>query len=81
LVPAGGQLPVLMMICGKELWGPLDRKIARQIANILAPFHESELTLSYELVRTRTLRMLLWNSHSCRRLRMPCLLRVGQQLT
>jgi hypothetical protein len=41
LMPPGGQLPahmVLMMICGKELWVPLDREIARQIANILAPF-------------------------------------------
>ena len=40
LVPPGGQLPahmVLMMICGKELWVPLDREIARQMANILAP--------------------------------------------
>jgi hypothetical protein len=38
LVPPGGQLPahmVLMMICGKELWVPLDRGIARQMANIL----------------------------------------------
>ncbi len=43
LVPPGGQLPahmVLMMICGKELWVPLDREIARQMANILAPFRE-----------------------------------------
>ena len=43
LVPPGGQLPahmVLMMICGKELWFPLDREIARQLANILAPFRE-----------------------------------------
>jgi hypothetical protein len=42
-VPPGGQLPahmVLMMICGKELRVPLDREIARQIANILAPFGE-----------------------------------------
>jgi hypothetical protein len=31
---------VLMMICGKELWLPLDREIARQMANILAPFRE-----------------------------------------
>jgi hypothetical protein len=30
----------LMMICGKELWAPLDREIARQMANILAPFRE-----------------------------------------
>jgi hypothetical protein len=38
LVPPGGQLPahmVLKMICGKELWVPLDREIARQMANIL----------------------------------------------
>ena len=38
LVPPGGQLPahmVLMMICGKELWVPLDREIAWQMANIL----------------------------------------------
>jgi len=28
------------MICGKELWVPLDREIARQMANILAPFRE-----------------------------------------
>jgi hypothetical protein len=27
-----------MMICGKELWVPLDREIARQTANSLAPF-------------------------------------------
>ena len=43
LVPPGGGLPahmVLMMICGKELWVPLDREIARQMANILAPFRE-----------------------------------------
>jgi hypothetical protein len=43
LVPPGGQLPahmVLKMICGKELWVPLDREIARQMANILAPFRE-----------------------------------------
>ena len=43
LVPTGGQLPahmVLMMICGKELWVPLDREIARQMANTLAPFRE-----------------------------------------
>ena len=43
LVPPGGQLPahmVLMMICGKELWVPLDREIARQMANVLAPFRE-----------------------------------------
>ena len=43
LIPTGGQLPahmVLMMICGKELWVPLDREIARQMANILAPFRE-----------------------------------------
>ena len=43
LVPPGGQLPahmVLMMICGKELWVPLDRQIALQMANILAPFRE-----------------------------------------
>ena len=43
LVPPGGQLPahmVLMMICGKELWVPLDREIARQMAKILAPFRE-----------------------------------------
>jgi hypothetical protein len=42
LVP-GGQLPahmILMMICGKELWVPLDREIARQMANLLAPFRE-----------------------------------------
>jgi hypothetical protein len=31
---------VLMMICGKELWVPLDREIARQMATILAPFRE-----------------------------------------
>jgi hypothetical protein len=31
---------VLMMICGKELWVPLDREIAGQMANILAPFRE-----------------------------------------
>jgi hypothetical protein len=31
---------VLMMICGKELWVPLDREIARQMANILTPFRE-----------------------------------------
>jgi hypothetical protein len=40
LVPPGGQLPalmVLMMICGKELWIPLDREIAQQMAAILAP--------------------------------------------
>jgi hypothetical protein len=29
-----------MMICGKELWVPLDREIARQMANLLAPFGE-----------------------------------------
>jgi hypothetical protein len=43
LVPPGGQLPahmVLKMICGKELWVPLDREIARQMANILASFRE-----------------------------------------
>jgi hypothetical protein len=43
LIPSGGQLPahmVLMMICGKELWVPLDKEIARQMANILAPFRE-----------------------------------------
>jgi hypothetical protein len=43
LVPAGGRLPahmVLMMICGKELWVPLDREIAQQMANLLAPFRE-----------------------------------------
>jgi len=43
LVPTRGQLPahmVLMMVCGKELWVPLDREIARQMANILAPFRE-----------------------------------------
>ena len=43
LMPPGGQLPahmVLMMICGKELWVPLDREIGRQLANILAPFRE-----------------------------------------
>ena len=43
LVPPGGQLPaymVLMMICGKELWLPLDREMARQMANILARFRE-----------------------------------------
>jgi hypothetical protein len=43
LVPSGGELPVhmvLMMICGKELWVPLDREIARQMANTLAPFRE-----------------------------------------
>lgn len=43
LVLPGGQLPthmVLMMICGKELWLPLDREIARQMANLLAPFRE-----------------------------------------
>jgi hypothetical protein len=42
LVPPRG-LPahmVLMMICGKELWVPLDREIARQMANILAPFRD-----------------------------------------
>jgi hypothetical protein len=42
-VPPGAQLPaymVLMMICGKELWVPLDREIARQMANILTPFRE-----------------------------------------
>jgi hypothetical protein len=31
LVPTGGQLPA---------WVPLDREIARQMANILAPFRE-----------------------------------------
>jgi hypothetical protein len=31
---------VLMMICGKELWVPLDKEIARQMANILAPFRD-----------------------------------------
>jgi hypothetical protein len=31
---------VLMMICGKELWVPLDREIARQMANILGPLRE-----------------------------------------
>jgi hypothetical protein len=31
---------VLMMMCGKELWVPLDREMARQMANILAPFLE-----------------------------------------
>ena len=39
----GAQLPahmVLKMICGKELWVPLDREIARQKANILASFRE-----------------------------------------
>ena len=43
LIPSGGQLPahmVLMMICGKELWVPLDKEIARQMANILAPFRQ-----------------------------------------
>jgi hypothetical protein len=43
LIPSGGQLPahmVLMMICGKELWVPLDAEIARQMANILAPFRQ-----------------------------------------
>ena len=43
LVPPGGKLPahmVLLMICGKELWVPLDREIARQMANVLAPFRE-----------------------------------------
>ena len=43
LSPPGGQLPahmVLMMICGKELWVPLDREIARQMANVLAPFRD-----------------------------------------
>ena len=43
LEPPGGQLPahmVLMMICGKELWVPLDREVARQMADILAPFRE-----------------------------------------
>jgi len=43
LLPSGGQLPallVLMMICGKELWVPLDKEIARQMANILAPFRQ-----------------------------------------
>ena len=39
LVPPGGQLPA-HMICGKELWVPLDKEIARQMANILAPFRE-----------------------------------------
>jgi len=42
LVPPVG-LPthmVLMMICGKELWVPLDKEIARQMANILAPFRD-----------------------------------------
>jgi hypothetical protein len=29
-----------MMICGKELWVPLHREIARQMASILAPFRE-----------------------------------------
>lgn len=41
LIPSGGRLPahtVLGMICGKELWVPLDKEIARQMANILAPF-------------------------------------------
>ena len=41
LIPSGGQLPahmVLMMICGK--WVPLDKEIARQMANILAPFRQ-----------------------------------------
>ena len=43
LVSPEGQLPaymVLAMICGKELWVPLDRTIARQMASILAPFRE-----------------------------------------
>jgi hypothetical protein len=43
LAPPGGQLPahmVLMMTCGKELWVPLDREIAQQMAAILAPFGE-----------------------------------------
>ena len=43
LVPPGRQSPthmVLMMICGKELWVPLDREIARQMASTLAPFRE-----------------------------------------
>ena len=38
VVPPGGQLPahmVLKMICGKELWVPLDKEIAWQMANIL----------------------------------------------
>jgi hypothetical protein len=37
LVPPGGQLPahmVLMMICGKELWVPLDREIAQQMGRM-----------------------------------------------
>ena len=40
---SGGQVPahmVLMVICGKELWVPLDREIAGQMANILGPFRE-----------------------------------------
>jgi hypothetical protein len=43
LVPPEGQLPahmVLMMICGKEIWIPLDREIARQMVNLLEPFRE-----------------------------------------
>jgi hypothetical protein len=50
LVPPGGQLPahmVLMMICGKELWVPLDREIARQMASILAPFRDDSGSESY----------------------------------
>jgi hypothetical protein len=45
LVPPGGQLPthmVLVLICGKELWIPLDREIGQQMAGMLAPFLPKE---------------------------------------
>jgi hypothetical protein len=45
LVPPAGQLPahmVLVLICGKELWIPLDREIGQQMASMLAPFLPKE---------------------------------------
>ena len=43
LIPSGGQLPahmVLMMILRKGTLGSFDKEIARQMANILAPFRQ-----------------------------------------
>src|SRR4029078_10614850 len=62
LIPSGGQLPahmVLMMICGKELWVPLDKEIARQMANILAPFRQ--YSAAYQ-ARNTLEHLLAWNS-------------------
>ena len=51
LVPPGGQLPthmVLMMICGKELWLPLDREIEARWRTFLRPSVNDAVKLRFE---------------------------------